>query len=413
MSEKLFQASCFLLTGYMISLQFIEFSNNYDSSSTTFRSFTNDKVDVYPDVTICLDGNIYWEKKRMEEKDQDTGCKNQGDCEQITSDHYLRHTRELWGIIAGKTENLTDIDKIDFDKLTIDVIQDIVLDYSFGYKNIPMPQPDLKKILLPLSVYKSYQGPMQICITRKNEQLVLNQLREYDQFEFNSLLRSKMKSKMVVYLHYPGQLIRSRYNKVLDLDYIEYDVHSAIQISIAFVQVVKSRSNAAVKCNESLDDGDDTNWMLEVVKIMSCIPSYWKSLPMLSLAMSDLPICSTSDQYLNFYEKFVESRNFLGSVDLGLGIIARQTMNTYDGPCVKMTVIANVQVVKNPKLWMPTLTIKYLVDEYQLIRNNRAFGFESLWSQIGGVVGIFLGYSLLQVPMVIRKITNWAKSLSN
>ena len=88
-------------------------------------------------------------------------------------------------------------------------------------------------------------------------------------------------------------------------------------------------------------------------------------------------------------------------------------MNAYDEPCLKMTIIANSQVINNAAVGNSILTINYLVDEYQLIRNSRAFGFESLWSQIGGVVGIFLGYSLLQVPMVIRKITNWAKSLSN
>ena len=46
-------------------------------------------------------------------------------------------------------------------------------------------------------------------------------------------------------------------------------------------------------------------------------------------------------------------------------------------------------------------------------RNVKAFGLLSLWSQIGGFVGIFLGYSLLQVPEIITYIIGWAKRVMN
>ena len=38
---------------------------------------------------------------------------------------------------------------------------------------------------------------------------------------------------------------------------------------------------------------------------------------------------------------------------------------------------------------------------YQEIENVKDFGVESCWSGIGGFVGIFLGYSLLQIPELI------------
>ena len=47
------------------------------------------------------------------------------------------------------------------------------------------------------------------------------------------------------------------------------------------------------------------------------------------------------------------------------------------------------------------LELRYNVAEYLEITNNEAFGFESLWSQIGGFAGIFLGFSLLQVPSLL------------
>ena len=49
--------------------------------------------------------------------------------------------------------------------------------------------------------------------------------------------------------------------------------------------------------------------------------------------------------------------------------------------------------------------INYNVVDYLEITNNQAFDFESLFSQIGGFVGIFLGFSLLQVPDLIQHLT--------
>ena len=53
------------------------------------------------------------------------------------------------------------------------------------------------------------------------------------------------------------------------------------------------------------------------------------------------------------------------------------------------------------------LTIPYATDTFQEIRNVKDFGFETLWSSAGGFVGIFLGYSLLQIPELFE--IDWKK----
>ena len=35
------------------------------------------------------------------------------------------------------------------------------------------------------------------------------------------------------------------------------------------------------------------------------------------------------------------------------------------------------------------------------ITNEKAVGFEAFWGGIGGFVGVFLGYSLMQIPDLI------------
>ena len=48
---------------------------------------------------------------------------------------------------------------------------------------------------------------------------------------------------------------------------------------------------------------------------------------------------------------------------------------------------------------------------YEEIINERDFGFESLWSTVGGFVGIFVGTSLSQVPNFIACVFNMIQNL--
>ena len=46
----------------------------------------------------------------------------------------------------------------------------------------------------------------------------------------------------------------------------------------------------------------------------------------------------------------------------------------------------------------------YIDDTYYEVQNVEEFGFESFWSSVGGFVGIFLGYSLLQLPQAFKAL---------
>ena len=52
------------------------------------------------------------------------------------------------------------------------------------------------------------------------------------------------------------------------------------------------------------------------------------------------------------------------------------------------------------------LTFRFIDRNYEEIINERDFGFESLWSTVGGFVGIFVGTSLSQVPSFIAFVIN-------
>ena len=68
-----------------------------------------------------------------------------------------------------------------------------------------------------------------------------------------------------------------------------------------------------------------------------------------------------------------------------------------------------IDVSTNLKSKKVILKIEYAATGFREMQNYRAFGLLSLWSQIGGFVGIFLGYSLLQVPELVNGVIGWAK----
>ena len=83
------------------------------------------------------------------------------------------------------------------------------------------------------------------------------------------------------------------------------------------------------------------------------------------------------------------------------------SLEQHDPPCEEMTVSTSVDLQYGNDL---NMNFQYRTDQYLDIINKRDFGARNLWSSIGGFVGIFLGYSLLQLPEVLVSKINWILS---
>ena len=78
-------------------------------------------------------------------------------------------------------------------------------------------------------------------------------------------------------------------------------------------------------------------------------------------------------------------------------------------PCNKMssTVTFHMKPAKEDDDKKLYLEFNYLEDTYQEVFNQKDFGLEMLGSSIGGFIGMFLGYSFLQIPSSLEKIKCW------
>ena len=78
-------------------------------------------------------------------------------------------------------------------------------------------------------------------------------------------------------------------------------------------------------------------------------------------------------------------------------------MSSLSNPCNEMGIVVTPQrreqklVKKRINSNEVSFKVVYQMQNYQEIRNEKDYGLDSLWSNIGGFLGIFVGYSLLNL----------------
>ena len=122
-----------------------------------------------------------------------------------------------------------------------------------------------------------------------------------------------------------------------------------------------------------------------------CIPPFWKN----NLrGLTDLERCTTRTQLKRIY---CHTKNY------------KSLLANLTSPCIDMYNFVGWNWNKRKDtmdLGQTVIKFLYLEKFYQEIRHSEEFGFESFISNLGGFVGIFLGYSLMQLPDLLGMATN-------
>ena len=394
-----FQLLCFVMFFGLVIIQIKLYAENKDSSSIGYRRFNQEERDKYPAVSLCLqsrDGAIF--------------NKNHESLENLGPNAGQIYQEKLLGT---KNATLSDYN-ISYNEVTMGVFNDLIQLYFVMTKQgdlIDTWQPGEEdweaadygddnntQIDFPFAIsnnpfYKSYQDPYLVCITQKDK-FVPNQLLNLASFVLNpsAFYKSNIEN-LLVYLHHPGQLIRQFGKQILHLTRAHFrkalnKTHNYYSIHINQVEVLRKRSDGVVPCNSSLEN-DDLSWRQSIVRKVGCIPSYWFDLDMETRKKQkneydyNLQKCTDSKELQLISQHFLPPKN----TDNGTSL--------YVGPCNQLGMTASVtqsDVEENL-----ILGFNYFVEEYRETVNGRAFDFESLWSQIGGLIGMFLGFGLWQV----------------
>ena len=407
---------CVLLAGYMTFRESLRYLENSDTSSIGFKEFAKTPKDTYPTFSFCITdhqesedsgiGLIYhYYKKDIENTLQEFGHGG-----------YMEFAKALKGrktsilkypdfsdINANWNESVNydmrNISLSQFNSYTID-LKELVNMVEFGTEDINDRieiDVDQLRINSNLPFYVSYQDPETICFTRKSDDKE-NIIRIYDLFSLITKQLDRFHPLVVfkIYLHHPGQLLRSFGSPVIQYTKQQFSrmKKTEFTIKVSQVTILRKREDANIPCNTTLHD-DDLQLMKEITKRVGCIPIYWNKI---------MP--------LNYNYKLCKSAEEMTTIDRYLQDL-NEIQSHYLHPCNEMQVstILEKDMSRQQGSSLIITTIRYMDKFYEEIINERDFGFESFWSAVGGFIGIFVGASLSQVPILMAAAWNFLQGL--
>ena len=389
--KLIFQIVCVLLAIYMSASFVKRFNENDNATSIAYKKYSTTYQDKYPTFSICFKGApfhwyyemdiynafelTYWQYQKMLRGEP---------AFRYVYDPFKRLFLKLPAFVNNGSTANSEKFHLKFSDFLLEA-DFISLDerHSRFYRKGGRGDSNAS----PFKI--SFQTPDMICFSRDPVH-VSNLIRLQDSLIFNeTLMENEMykRTRMLVYIHYPFQLIRSLDIASFSSSFFHYQSDKLLSFKMSQSTIVKRRSDSREACNDEIEDYD-AYLIHQVVKKMNCIPSYWLEIIQEGLELQEC----TSPKELSRAYQYLENW--------------QEVMESHDRPCIEMfnTVAWNWQdagKTRNTK----ELKIKFYYQEqyYQELQYLPDFDLETFISNIGGFVGIFLGYSMMQFPELLGK----------
>ena len=402
-THALFWTICGMVFIYFVILQFIRYSENADTSVISYVSFNQSpKEDVYPDITICFQENAQGSQFN------DSYLKKYHSLNKRQYRLLLSGDPATWNDLPNETK----LENVSFESASYDLKNYVAFHGAF------LVNGPAKNITLEQTIRKTFEVPGLICFTRSFGQLLKHDLLARERFQLR--LRHSMASAFV---HYPNNVMRTvfgldRYYKSagLFLTKMKLSKTNNYEIRMTNMKVLKKRLDAVKPCNSSLSD--DSRFWNELAHRLDCIPPYWTNLLMSNNITSSKLACKKVIELKNTY-RYIFSRPPNEQIQMKESIAS-----SFRLPCNEMVVghftkegqMLRTNTIKDKTRKYTDLNLQetdvvlkftYPMQKYEEVRNVRDYGMESLFSYIGGYVGLFLGYCLLSLLDDLFKWLAW------
>ena len=391
---------CCVLALWMAYRQMNIYCLNEDASSVQYKSFSTATENYYPDITICL--TDYYPGAQFNESRLPYN---------ITS---VELTKMLLGAETGRSK-MKEKDET-FLKLILDFIQRKNLSFedlmnndaknaiAFYYiERTPLGDGKRQLVYSVGSSYfnKTFDSPYYRCWTRNLDYEPGQMVKT----EMMAILRGALNNNRYIQItfHHPYQTLRHDQIHMSDLMHINFtETHKlpSLTITVNQIKFIRRRHTSHEKCDKHLHH-DDNRFLQVASKKLGCIPIFWMSISESWKKGSNLSYCTGSSHY-RFYNATVgqhwDSRHLI--------------YKEYTPPCTKMIVTYDLSPREDEYILREhynldadlVFKVFYRLDEYEEIKNLQKFDEESLFSQIGGFVGIMLGVSFFNVPDIMSHI---------
>lgn len=385
-----FTLICFFFAIYITTDQFKKYFKNEDISSFKIKSFSGQTTNRYPDISICyiVANKSFYNKRNFPYK--------------MTS---------LFEIFNDSNRN----DGNDFTPQPMGVFEDAWVNSRNGISSHYRSFRDRTGQPMDRNVV-TWLNAITPCVTLKLDYTPFDVLSRQNVY-LNIEKMQKFKF-MGVFIHHPGQLIKgigSTYTSDMSNAAALWmripgkytPERNLADVFITQVKILKRRSKPDDPCNEDLYD-DDGRWVQEASRLLGCVPVFWKNIPLyFNNSTKSIP-CTTYGQYMEAY-KYAKNT----------GKIAM----SYDPSCQTTTSISYSRIGSASKAGiyklilnelnlkeLILLRISYKITEFEDITNERLFNQWDLFSQVGGTIGLLLGFTFLQIPDIIKNFLAMVKT---
>ena len=394
--KVVFTLTCLSLAMYMTATQIERFYQNEDGSSVTYKVFNETPRDKYPTFSLCFKGaELYWYARLKVWNAYGISVSQYDLIMKGKTGARYRYNYDTM-LYSKEVLDITNVTNTGFDEKWYLNISELLVDVEYTTEN---PTNDFhfaegkgsKESLFEVG----YQTADTICFTRKSNE-VPGTIRLNDLVSLRkSVLGHRIFAStfLSIFVHYPGQLMRNFGFPAFQNQFDQIKSWEMVfEVTISEVSVLWKRPSANSPCDDE-NENDDLKMITKMIEKLECIPNYWKGIVQKNLGFKD---CNTSAEFKKAHELVQDYNKMLSS---------------YLPPCVQMTAPSiTVRAVLSTD---GNANIKFLYKSkyYMEIRNSKDFGFESFWSAVGGFIGIFMGYSLLQLPELLGGLPSFMRDI--
>ena len=392
-----FELWCAYFASHYTITQTTRFLGNSDTSSIDTKFFNESPEDPYPALTICILGaELRWYNDSSIFESFEVTPSKYG--ELLKGKEVFKYGYDYQTRLYNKMPiDIRNGSNRGFEKFSLN-ISNLITGLEYVTKddktNIHYGKGSKGKKTISVPFEVSYTTPDTICFTRNaNDSSFAIRTQDWlllNQSIFGNDLYRNVHFNM--YFHHPGQLLRTFHNPffassvLLDTKDKKANVWDKIlKFKIEEVTVLRKRQDSNIPCNTKLNKFDDNKFMEDVITQVDCMPIYWKNIA----GLPNLGECNTPSQLQKIYQHIQNYEDDLFS---------------YNGPCNEMSITARFDKEEENYWEEPQIKVVYTKATYQNIENNQSFGFESFLSGVGGFIGIFLGYSILQIPELLGSV---------
>ena len=389
---------CLIATATMLCFGCWRYLQNESTSLVEFQTYHTTERDIYPSISLCFWGEGIYKDKNL------------------TQSYELENVSRYMNFLQG---NIWDnrMLKIDYDSVTLDLKDHV---YSVGALNRKW-EPLYFWTMMNANKQGPESAPTEFfpfhtshrhsavkCFSLDLDANVMpgiaGNVITVVEIQFSDIIIPNV--QMSYSLHYPGQFLRGLILDVEDSWNIRItsgNVKSKT-IVIDMVDVIRRRNTHRTPCGGN-SVRDDDSILTSIVETADCKPPHWKNI-------DGYPICNDTRKMREVY------------VDSNFPTQSTATfLQRFVKPCNQVKTVTSAiregtrgpfsHLLKDTRDKSVKLSIVFRNQDYKEIRHQRDFDFESLVGNIGGYVGLLLGFALWQIPDAIKLIVDIIVNVAN